>query len=101
MAIEACAAMENDYMMAEFNSKNGEALAKLITEQGVKLREFNDDIYDAFGEAAEEVFAEVRKHSPMSAKIHDSFAKARKELGGWMKISDQAYLNQRNRVLDL
>jgi len=99
--IEAAAAMENDVLMAEFNAKNGAALNKLVTEQGVKLREFSDDIYDAFGEAAAEVFAETRKHSKLAAKIHDSFAKARAEVGGWMKISDQAYLNQRNRVLGL
>ncbi len=101
MTIRAAAAMENDFMMAEFNAKNGAALAKLVTEQGVKLREFNDDVYDAFGEAAAEVFAETRKHSKLAAKIHDSFAKARVEVGSWMKISDQAYLNQRNRVLGL
>ncbi len=99
--IEAAAAMENDYMMAEFNAKNGAALAKLVTEQGVKLREFNDDVYDAFGEAAAEVFAETRKHSKLAAKIHDSFVKTRTSVGGWMKIADQAYLNQRNRVLGL
>ncbi len=101
MTIEAAASMENDVMMAEFNAKNGEALTKLVTEQGVKLREFNDDIYDAFGEAAAEVFEETRKHDKLAARIHDSFAKARKEVGSWMKISDQAYLNQRNRVLGL
>src|SRR5210317_1512350 len=99
--IEAAAAMENDVMMAEFNAKNGESLAKLVKEQGVQLKEFNDDVYDAFGEAAAEVFEETRKHSDLAARVHDSFAKARKELGSWMKISDQAYLNKRNQVLDL
>jgi TRAP-type mannitol/chloroaromatic compound transport system substrate-binding protein len=73
----------------------------LITDQGVELREFNDDIYDAFGEASAEVFEETKKHSKLAAKIHDSFAKARKEVGSWAKISDQAYLNKRNRVLGL
>ncbi len=101
LTIEAAASMENDVMMAEFNAKNGASLAKLVTEQGVKLREFNEDVYDAFGEAAEEVFAETRKHSKLAAKIHDSFAKSRAEVGSWVKISDQAYLNQRNRVLGL
>ena len=101
LTIEACASMENDVVMAEFNAKNGEALTKLVNEQGVKLREFNDDVYDAFGEASEEVFAETRKHSKLAAKIHDSFASARRELGGWSKISEQAYYNQRNRVLGL
>ena len=99
ITIDAAASMENDVMMAEFNSKNGASLRKLVTEQGVKLREFNDDVYDAFGEAAAEVFEETRKHSKLAARIHDSFAKSRKEVGSWMKIADQAYLNQRNRVL--
>ncbi len=81
--------------------KTESALAKLIAEQGVQLREFNDDIYDAFGEASAEVFEETRKHSKLAARIYDSFANARKEIGSWMKISDQAYLNKRNRVLGL
>jgi TRAP-type mannitol/chloroaromatic compound transport system substrate-binding protein len=101
MTIEAAAAMENDYMMSEFNAKNGASLAKLVKEQGVKLREFNDEVYDAFGKAAAEVYEETRKHSDLAARIHDSFEKARAEVGGWMKIADQAYLNQRNRVLGL
>ena len=101
LTIEAAAAMENDYMMSEFNAKNGEALAKLIKEQGVKLREFNDDVYEAFGEASAEVYEETRKHSKLAARINDSFVKARKEVGSWMKIADQAYMNKRNAVLGL
>ncbi len=101
LLIEAASSMENDVMMAEFNARNGASLAKLVKDQGVQLREFNDDIYDAFGEASAEVYAETRKHSALAAKIDDSFVNARKELGSWMKISDQAYLNQRNRVLGL
>ena len=101
LIIEAAASMENDVMMSEFNAKNGAALAKLVTDQGVQLREFNDDIYEAFGEASAEVFEETRKHSKLAAKIHDSFAQARKEVGSWAKISDQAYLNKRNLVLGL
>src|SRR5210317_1714210 len=92
---------ENNNIMGEYNAKNGPALERLVRDQGVQVREFNDDVYDAFGEAAAEVFEETRKHSDLAARVHDSFAKARKELGSWMKISDQAYLNKRNQVLDL
>jgi len=101
LIIEGCAAWENDEMMAEYNMKSGSALTKLITEQGVKLRKFNDDIYDSFAEAAEEVFADVRAHSALAKKIDTSFVAARKDLGGWSKIADQAYLAQRNRALSL
>ncbi len=101
LTIEGAAAWENDAMMAEYNMNSGSALTDLVKNQGVKLREFNDDVYDAFGEAAEEVFADVRSHSPLAKKIDDSFLAARTDLGGWTKISDQAYLAQRNRVLGL
>jgi TRAP-type mannitol/chloroaromatic compound transport system substrate-binding protein len=99
--IKAAAETENCVMMAEYNAKNGAALASLIADQGVKLRSFSDDTYDSFGEAAAEVFEEVQQHSPMAKKIHQSFVKSRNEVGAWIKISDQAYVAQRNRVLGL
>jgi len=99
--IRAASAQENELMMAEYNAKSGSSLVKLVKEQGVKLRRFNDDIYDSFGEAAEEVFEEVRGHSNLAGRIHASFLHAREELGAWAKISDQAYVEQRNRVLGL
>ncbi|MDA8637986.1 ABC transporter substrate-binding protein, partial [Rhodospirillales bacterium] len=97
--IESAAGMENDMMMAEFNMKSGNALTKLIKEQGVQLRQFSDDVYDSFFEASEEVFEGVRAHSDLAKRIDSSFIAARKDLSGWTKISDQAYLAQRNRVL--
>jgi len=97
--VEAAASMENDVMMSEFNANNGAALTKLLNEQGVQLRQFNDDIYDAFGEASEEVFAETVAHSDLAARVHESFVQARRDVGGWQKIAEGAYLTQRNRVL--
>ncbi len=70
-----------------------------MENQGVKLRKFNDDVYDSFGEATEAVFEGVRAHSKLAKEIDDSFRAARKDLGGWSKISDQAFVAQRNRVL--
>ncbi len=60
---------------------------------------FNDDVYDSFGEASDEVFEEVREHSDLANRIHESFLQSRKNVGRWMNISDQEYLRQRNRVL--
>ena len=88
-------------MMAEYNAKSGAALADLIQNQGVKLRQFNDDIYDSFGEAAEEVFEEAQSHDELAKRVHESFDSSRAAVGGWAKISDQAYVAQRNRYLGL
>jgi TRAP-type mannitol/chloroaromatic compound transport system substrate-binding protein len=92
---------ENARMMAETNANNGAFLTRLINDHGVELRQFSDEIYDSFGEAAQEVFDETRQHSDLAARIHDSFAKARDDIGRWTGLSDAAFVNQRNRVLGL
>ena len=99
MIIEAAAAMENDVMMAEYNAKNGAALARLINDHGVKLEQFSDKVYDGFAKAAEEVFGEVQAHSDLAARVHASFLKGRKEIGSWTNLSDSPYIRQRNRAL--
>ena len=87
--------------MAETNANNGTFLTRLQTEHGVELREFNDDVYDSFGEAAAEVLEEARDHSPLAKEIYDSFILARKDIGSWTAIADAAFVQKRNRVLDL
>ena len=86
--------------MAETNANNGLFLNKLIDEHGVELREFNDDVYDSFGEAASEVIEEARDHSDLSRRIFDSHLKARTEIGAWTALSDTAYVVKRNNVLN-
>ena len=80
--ITAAAAQANQSIFSEYNAKNGESLTKLISEQGVQLRKFNDDIADAFGEAAESVFEDVQGHSDLAKRIHASFLNTRKSVGG-------------------
>ncbi len=99
--ITAAAHEENAAQMDETNANNGAFLSRLINEHGVVLKEFSDDIYDSFGEAAVEVFEETRGHSPLAAKIHDSFAKAREEIGRWMIAADVSYSQKRNRVVGI
>ena len=99
--IRAACGEEHTFSMSEYNANNGTYLTKLVKENGVELREFNDDIYDSFGVAAEEVFAETVAHSDLAKRTHDSFVAARTDVGGWMKLSEGAYFQQRNRVLGL
>lgn len=97
--IQAACNEENARTMAETNANNGKYLDKLINEHGVELREFNDDVYAAFGEAAQEVLEEARAHSDLAARIMDSVVNAREEIGSWTELSDMAYVQKRNKVL--
>lgn len=101
MLIEAAATVENDVMMSEFNANNGTFLAKLVNEQGVEVKSFSDDVYDAFGRASDEVFEEVKAHSDLARRVHESFLAARDNLGNWGNLADAGYVQQRNRVLGM
>ena len=96
--IEAAATAENEMMMSEYNGKSGAAFARLTNDHGVKVRAFNDDVWDAMAEAADEVFEEARAHSDLANRIHESFEKGLKDIGGWLGTTTGEYLNQRNRI---
>ncbi|MCY6380133.1 TRAP transporter substrate-binding protein [Hoeflea prorocentri] len=98
--LEAACAEANAHTMAETNAFNGEYLNRLINDHGVQLREFNDDVYDAFGEAAAEVIEEAREFDDLSKKIYDAVLEKRAELGAWTELSDTAYVQKRNAVLN-
>ena len=99
--IESIAIQESELMMSETNANNSIYLKRLIDEHGVKLREFNDDIYEAFGEAAAAVQKEAAAHSDLANRIYESFLAARTNVGGWMKLADVGYSVKRNAVLGL
>jgi len=101
IVIETACMEENAAQYEEAVANNGEFLTKMIDDNGIELREFNDDVYDAFGEAAEEVFEETRDHSPLAAKIDDSFQSSLREMAAYLKIAEVGFSNQRNRVLDI
>ena len=99
--IKTACAWADELTMAEYNAKNGAALARLINDHGVKLEKFNDKVYDAFAQGAKEVYAEVEAHSDLAARTHKAFVKSRKEIGSWTNLSDSPYIQQRNRALGI
>ncbi len=101
LVIETACMEENAAQPEEAVANNGEFLNKMVDDNGVELREFNDDVYDAFGEAAAEVFEETRDHSELATKIDDSFQTNLREMGAYLKIAEVGFSNQRNRVLDI
>ena len=101
IVLEAVCVQEAELMMSEVNSLNGEYLQRLINEHGVQLREFSDEIYESFGEAAKEVFADVRAHSDLTDRIYLSFDAARTNVASWLKLADVGYSLKRNAVLGI
>ena len=94
----AVAGVENNYDFAEFNANNSAALADLVQNYGVKLIEFPDDLFKAFGEASKQVLAETGAKDALTKKVYESFLKFRKNVTGWTKLSDESYTVKRELV---
>ena len=96
--IENATTAENNYDLAEFNANNASALDTLLTEHGVELVEFSDEVFKGMGEAARDVMSTVGATDPDTKKIYDSYMAFRKDVIGWSKLSDQTYMNKRALV---
>ena len=99
--ITAAAHEEHAAAHDEAMAKNGQYLQKLIDEQGIQVRSFNESVWDGFAEGAEAVFAETRDHSAMAAKIDDNFQAKLREIGGSIASFEGQFVTQRNRILGL
>jgi len=99
--IQAACYEEHANSYEEACALNGQYLKRLVDEQGVEVRNFNDDVWDGFGDAAAEVFEETREHLALAAEIDDSFQANLQEIGDFMAKFELTFVNQRNRVLGL
>ena len=95
--IEVAAGDTHQWNLAQFLANNGAALGRLQAS-GVKVLEFPDSVWDAFGTASREVLDE-NMGDELFKKIHDSAMASMKSSSGWIKQSSTAYVAQRDRVL--
>ena len=83
--------------LAETLANNGAALERLKA-QGVKVLQFPDDVWDAFGTASAKVKDE-NMGDDLYKRIRESFEASMFSSSSWIDQSDGYYVQQRNRVL--
>ncbi len=99
--VTAAAHEENGNQYFETMALNGEYLAKLVNEHGVEVRSFNEDVWDAMGEAAEEVFAEIASYDALAEEVNNAVQDKMREIGEGLALFEGQFVNQRNRILGL
>jgi TRAP-type mannitol/chloroaromatic compound transport system substrate-binding protein len=97
MIIERAAAEAHQWNLAQFLNNNGAALQRLQAG-GVKVMEFPDSVWDAFGAAAKETLDE-NMGDELFAKIRNSVESSMAASSGWLVKSEGVYRSQRDRVL--
>ncbi len=95
--IEIAAGECHQWNLAQFLSNNGAALQRL-TAGGVTLREFPDSVWDAFGDASQQVYDE-NMGDDLFKTIFESVQASMRSSSGWLTRSEGAYRSQRDRVL--
>lgn len=96
----SCAA-ENDMMLAEFNGRSPAALATLVNEHGVEIRQFPRDVLAALGTASGEVMEELFENGDeITRRIATSYFKFRQDAMRYTKISEAAFTAARGMRFD-
>jgi len=94
--IENACMAENSYALAETEWFNAEALQKLTSEDGVKLRHWPEDILKAARSAGEEVLDRVAATDALSGEIVASFRAARSRTSAWSKVGHRPFYAARD-----
>ncbi|MFK8047281.1 MAG: TRAP transporter substrate-binding protein [Halioglobus sp.] len=90
----------NQEMLDEYTARNNAALRRLVDEHGVKLRRLPDDVMTALARGSEQAMQELIDKDPMAAKVHSSYKVFYDGVRAYHHISEQAYINARDKVLD-
>ena len=72
----------------------------MIEEHGVELRRFPDDVLKALWEGTRVALDKLVASDPMAAKVYASYSDFYKGVRNYHHISEQAYINLRDVVLE-
>ena len=98
--VKHAARAANQDMLDEFTARNNDALVNLVENHGVQVRRLPDDVLLALYLASQEVMQELIEKDPMAAKVHRSFSDFYDGVRQYHHISEQAYINARDKVID-
>jgi len=90
----------NQDMLDDFTARNNAALRTLVDEHGVQLRRLPDDVLLKLWQASEVVMQELVENDPMAARVYASYKSFYDGVRSYHHISEQAYINARDLVLD-
>ena len=90
----------NQEMLDEFTARNNAALQELVETHGVQLRRLPDDVLQALWEGSETAMADLVANDPMAARVQASFQSFYDGVRAYHHISEQAYINARDLVMD-
>ena len=96
--------IETDYVRDNDESKcvnvvrNSAALATLIKEHGVQLKQFPNQVLQKFRQVSDQMLQEEASKDEFTREVMSSIWQFKKPAAGWSKVSLQPYLSARDKV---
>jgi TRAP-type mannitol/chloroaromatic compound transport system substrate-binding protein len=91
-ALETACAEANIHMVAKYDSRNPEALGRLV-KAGAQLRQFPRPVMEACLKAANELYVELADKSPEFKSIFQAWSKYRDEQYLWFRTAENSFDN--------
>ncbi|MCB1855390.1 MAG: TRAP transporter substrate-binding protein DctP [Pseudomonadales bacterium] len=98
--VTVAARAANQDMLDEFTARNNAALQDLVNNHGVKLRRLPDDVLQALYRGSEKAMRQLIAEDPLAARVYDSYKRFYDGARAYHHISEQAYINARDMVID-
>ncbi len=98
--VEAANAYANAYVINEFTAKNNAALETLVTEHGVEVKQFPDEVLNGLGKLSGEVIGDLANQDAMSREVMESIIAFRKQSISYASFSERAFYNARSLPFD-
>ena len=98
--VTVAARAANQDMLDEFTARNNAALQDLVKNHGVQLRRLPDDVLQALYRGSEKTMRELVAADPMAARVYESYKSFYDGAREYHHISEQAYINARDVVID-
>jgi len=91
-AFEAAAAEANISMLAAYDTKNPQAIQRLV-QNGAQLRRYPDEVMKTAYDAVQKIYAEESAKNPDFKKIFDSMQAFQKVSDIWMGLPEGTLAN--------
>ncbi len=98
--VTEAARASNLAMISEFAYRNAEALETLVSEHGVELRTFPEEVMEALYESSMDVLQKQVEDDEESRKVYASYQAFQKRVRPFTDVGEYAYLKARDNVVD-
>ena len=94
--VKSACKLANHEMLAEYVSRNNDALQTLINKHKVQVKRFPDDVLEKLRTLSDDVVKELANKDAFASEVYESFSSYRKKTENWSEYSERAYLNVRS-----